>query len=114
MPLTVTSVYPLSDVVVASPIAPLPYQSISDFPLRCIMVPTFESGVVTEEGQGDGEGGDKGEGAGPKFPFIHSTTTTMAAMTTTKASNMDHPIHLILARFFAFRWSHVSLTGGRR
>ncbi len=48
-------------------------------------------------------------GGGIKLPFIHRTTSTVAAMITTSESDTDHPMHTIFDRFFRLRSSQVSL-----
>jgi hypothetical protein len=49
------------------------------------------------------------DGVGTKLPFIHSITSTIPAMISTRLSETDHPMHTILDCFFRFRSSHVSL-----
>lgn len=65
----------------------------------------YAGGFGVEIGDGVAEGGV----FGIKLPFIHSTTSTTAAMMRTSDSEIDHPMQTILDRFFRFRSIHVSL-----
>ena len=67
-------------------------------------------GVGVGDAAVDGEEEDDGR-AESKLPILHSITSTIAATITTRLSEIDHPMHTILDRFFLFRSSHVSLEG---